>query len=326
MICNLRSEVPIWFKWFMILAPKFRSKSKDSQTIVSDRTLDRESLNSQNDLRTRSKVPIWIKWFAIHARTSDLNQKIREPSFQIGTSERRAQIIQFTKWFVNLRNDLRVRSKVLIWIKWFTNPLDLNQMIRDTQIIHKPPPNSRSELNYSPTCTKVLIWIKKIANPPKFWSKSYDSRSTLLNPDLKNDSWTIISDQDSERGSQIIQFVESAPKSRSESNDLRTCSDLNKMIHYLRSEVPIWISDQNSGHGLRIIQLAKWCANLLRSPALNQMICDPAPKFRSKSSDSRSDSAHVLNVRFSSIFTLNSQVISMVWRIADAAKITQWYI
>ncbi len=283
MICNLRSEVPIWFKWFTIRAPKFRSKSKDSQTIVSDRTLDRESLNSQNDLRTRSKVPIWIKWFAIHA-----------PNFRSESKD--SWTIISDRDFGAQSTNHSVHEMICEFAKWLASPLqssDLNQMI------YKPARSKSNDLwytNNSQTPTKFPIWIQLVSNlhqsfefeskncepAPKFWSKSYDSRSTLLNPDLKNDSWTIISDQDSERGSQSFNSWNLLRSPRSESNDLRTCSDLNKMIHYLRSEVPIWISDQNSGHGLRIIQLAKWCSNLLRSPALNQMICEPAPKFRSK--------------------------------------------
>ncbi len=85
-------------------------------------------------------------------------------------------------------NDSRTHSEVLIWIKWFTNPLrssDLNQMI------HEPALKSWSESNDSRTHSEVLIWIKCFTNPLlisdlnqmihkpalKFWSESNDSRT-----------------------------------------------------------------------------------------------------------------------------------------------------
>ncbi len=101
------------------------------------------------------------------------------------------------------KKDSRIHSKVLIWIKWFVNPLrspDLNQMI------HEPTPKSWSESNDSWTHSEVLIWIKWFMNP------------------ANNDLRTIISDQDSESGPWIIQFVKWF------ANLLRS-SDLYKMIH-----------------------------------------------------------------------------------------------
>ncbi len=70
MICNTRSEVPIWIKWLAIRAPKSRSESNDLQYAL--RSSDLNQMISD----TRSEVPIWIKWLAIRAPKSDLNQMI----------------------------------------------------------------------------------------------------------------------------------------------------------------------------------------------------------------------------------------------------------
>ncbi len=115
---RIRSKVPIWIKWFAI----------------------RKVWSKSNDSRTHSKVPIWIKWFTnplqspdlnqmiCYMRSSDLNQMIHEsaPKFQSESNDSRyaksdlnQMIHEPTPKFRSESNDSQIRSKVLIWIKWF---------------------------------------------------------------------------------------------------------------------------------------------------------------------------------------------------------------
>ncbi len=150
--------------------------------------------------------------------------------------------------------DSRTRSRALIWIKWFSNPLrspDLNQMILE------PAPKSRSESNDSRTRSGVLIWIKWFSNP----LRSPDLNQMILEPVPIWIKWF----SNPLRSPDLNQMIlEPAPESRSESNDSRT-----------RSGALIWI---------------KWFSNPLRSPDLNQMILEPAPESWSESNDSRTRS------------------------------------
>ncbi len=101
-----------------------------TNSLRSSKSNDSGSAHRSPDLNSmirdpRNKVQIWIKWFANLLRnrsksnysqsallSPNLNQILRKSSFQIGISE------QYHKP-LNMQNDLRTRSKVLIWIKWF---------------------------------------------------------------------------------------------------------------------------------------------------------------------------------------------------------------
>ncbi len=157
-----RSQVPIWIKWFTIPAPKFRSESNDSRSLLQSSDLN------QMIHDPCSKVPIWIKWlwiklFLIHA---DLNQMIYDPSFQIGTRVYHL----FRKWFTNPLLSSNINWKVCTLVLKFQSESndsryalrspDVNQIICDT-------------------CSKVLIWIKLFAisnlivvlqNSDSFWN------------------------------------------------------------------------------------------------------------------------------------------------------------
>ncbi len=109
MIRDLCSEVPIWIKWFAICAPKSRSESNDSQSVLRSPDLNQMIRN------LCSEVPIWIKWFAICApksrsESNDSQSVLRSPDLN--------QMIR------------NLCSEVLIWIKWFTihAPTSLNQL------------------------------------------------------------------------------------------------------------------------------------------------------------------------------------------------------
>ncbi len=195
-------RVPIWIKWFVIYAPKSRSESYDSRSLLWNSNL------KQMICVRLSKVPIRIKRFTNTHRSPDLNQMIRNPHSKVPIwIKNPLRSSDLNQWFVSpLRSpDLNQmirnpHSKVPIWI---TNPLrssDLNQWFVN--------PLRSPDLNDSWTCMKVPIWIK--------W---YVIRTPC--PDLNQ----MICDICSEVPIWIIWFAIHTPKFRSESK--------------IRSEVPI---------------------------------------------------------------------------------------
>ncbi len=136
------------------------------------------------------KYLFYVNIFGSLLRSSNLNQIIRDPCSEVTIwimiYEPSLQI-RFNSW-----NDSWTRFEVLIWIKWFVNPLrssDLNQMIREPaskfwsesndswhasfdQIIHQPR-SDRNQMIHNPIgallisesfCDAIVKLIQSLEN------------------------------------------------------------------------------------------------------------------------------------------------------------------